>query len=124
MDGNRVLSETTCNDHCPDEDTGIIVYLAAGTVGATILMLTFLITTIILCCRYCKISAEVRAVQRSVPYDDGSKPVYVSLQRRPEPDRSSMYMSDEDQNNPGNKIIMSREVIEEFYRSLSLKRKK
>ena len=87
-------------------------------------MITFITTTIILCCKYCKKSHEVRAVQRSISCGDGSEPVYVSLQRRPEPDRSSMYMSVEDPNNPGNKILMPREVIEEFYRSLSLKRKK
>ena len=120
---DAILSET-CNVECPEEDTNVIVCLAAGTMGATILMFTFLITTIILCCKYCKISGEVRAEQRSVPYDDGSEPVYVSLQRRPEPDRSSMYMSVEDPNNPGNKVLMPRELVEEFYRSLSLKRKK
>ena len=113
-----------CEVSCPSEDTNIVIYLATGTMGAAILMFTFLITTVILCCKYCKISGEVRAVQRSVPYDNGSEPVYVSLQRRPEPDRSSMYMSVEDPNNPGNKILMPREVVEEFYRSLSLKRKK
>ena len=113
-----------CQVSCPLDDSNSVIYLAAGTMGATILMLTFLITTTILCCKYCKISGEVRAVQRSVPYDDGSDPVYVSLQRHPEPDRSSMYMSVEDPNNPGNKVLMPREVIEEFYRSLSLKRKK
>ena len=120
---DAILSEI-CNVECPEEDNNMIVYLAAGTMGATILMFTFLITTIILCCKYCKISGEVRAEQRSVPYDDGSEPVYVSLQRRPEPDRSSMYMSVEDPNNPGNKVLMPRELVEEFYRSLSLKRKK
>ena len=113
-----------CEVSCPSEDTNTVIYLAAGTMGATILMFTFLITTIVLCCKYCKISGEVRAVQRSVPYDDGSEPVYVSLQRRPESDRSSMYMSVEDPNNPGNKVLMPRELVEEFYRSLSLKRKK
>ena len=123
MDKNPLLSDT-CNVQCSDEDPHIIVYLAAGTMGATILMITFITTTIILCCKYCKISHEVRAVQGSIPCADGSEPVYVSLQRRPEPERSSMYMSVEDPNNPGNKILMPREVIEEFYRSLSLKRKK
>ena len=116
--------DSGCGIPCPPEDTDTIMYLAVGTMGATILMFTFLITTIILCCKYCKISSEVRSVQRSVPYDDGSEPVYVSLQRRPEPDRSSMFMSVEDPNNPGNKVLMPRELVEEFYRSLSLKRKK
>ena len=118
------LSSKECDSLCVPEDTNTVLYLAAGTMGATILMFTFLATTIILCCKYCNISGEVRAVQRSVPVDDGSEPVYVSLQRRPEPDRSSMYMSVEDPNNPGNKVLMPRELVEEFYRSLSLKRKK
>ena len=113
-----------CDASCPSDDSNTVLYLAAGIMGATVLMFTFLIMTIILCCKYCKISGEVRQVQRSVPYDDGSEPVYVSLQRRPEPDRNSMYMSVEDPNNPGNKVLMPRELVEEFYRSLSLKRKK
>ena len=113
-----------CGVSCPSDDTNTFIYLAAGTMGAAILMFTFFTTTLILCCKYCKISGEVRAVQRSVPYDDGSEPVYVSLQRRPEPERSSMFMSVEDPNNPGNKVLMPRELVEEFYRSLSLKRKK
>ena len=113
-----------CEVSCPSDDTNTVLYLAAGTMGATILMFTFFITTIIFCCKYCKISGEVKAVQRSVPFADGSDPVYVSLQRRPESDRSSMYMSVEDPNNPGNNVLMPRELVEEFYRSLSFKRNK
>ena len=124
QDSDLLLSKG-CDSSCTTDDTHTVLYLAAGTMGATILMFTFLTATIILCCKYCKISGEVRLVQRrSVPYDDGSEPVYVSLQRRPESDRSSMYMSVEDPNNPGNKVLMPRELVEEFYRSLSLKRKK
>ena len=122
-DSDPILSEG-CDDSCSPEDTNTVLYLAAGTMGATILMLTFLTTTIILCCKYCKIAGEVRVTQRNIPCSDGSEPVYVSLQRRPEPERSSMYMSVEDPNNPGNKVLMPRELVEEFYRSLSLKRKK
>ena len=68
-------------------------------------------------------SEETRAAQM-ISCGDGSEPVYVSLQRRPEPDRSSMFLSVEDPNNPGSKVLMPRELVEEFYRSLSLKRKK
>ena len=123
-DYSDLLVSNGCDSQCSSEDANIVTYLAAGTMGATILMFTFLTTTIIPCCKYCKISGEVRAVQRNVSCGDGSEPVYVSLQRRPEPDRSSMYMSIEDPNNPGNKVLMPREIFEEFYRSLSLKRKK
>ena len=122
--GSDLLLSSGCDMSCLAEDTNVVLYLAVGTMGATILMLTFLTTTIILCCKYCKISGEARAVQRNIPCGEGSEPVYVSLQRRPEPDRGSMYMSVEDPHNPGNKVLMPREVVEEFYRSLSLKRKK
>ena len=122
--GSDLRLSNGCDMTCPAEDTNAVLYLATGTMAATILMLTFLTTTIILCCKYYKISGEVRAVQRNISCSDGSDPVYVSLQRRPEPDRSSMYMSVEDPHNPGNKVLMPRELVEEFYRSLSLKRKK
>ena len=71
---------------------------------------------------------------RNITSTDGSEPVYVSLQARPElvvpekrsvyrePDRSSTYMSVEDPNNPGNKVLMPKEVFEDFYISLSLKK--
>ena len=71
---------------------------------------------------------------------DGSEPVYVAVQARPElaqppayfdrrplykePEGSSGYMSVEDPNNPGNKILMPKEVFEEFYNSLSLKKER
>ena len=118
------LLSSECDSSCTSDDARTVIFLAAGTMGATILMVTFFITTIILCCKYCEASGEVKASKRSVPCGDGSEPVYVSLQRRPEPDRSSMYMSVEDPNNPGSKVLMPREIVEEFYRSLSLKRKK
>ena len=68
-------------------------------------------------------SAEVNTAQGSFSSCDGSEPVYVSLQRRQPPERNSMFMSVEDPNNPGNKVLMPREVFDEFYRSLSLKKR-
>ena len=75
------------------------------------------------CCKYFTISGEVVAAQGSFTSCDGSEPVYVSLQRRQLPERNSMYMSVEDPNNPGNKVLMPREVFDEFYKSLSLKKR-
>ena len=146
-----ILSE--CNIECSSEDKYAILYLSMATVGATILTIVFLITTIIMCFKYNNASSEVRNTPRNITSCDGSEPVYVSLQRRPEPaiperrsiykepDRSSLYsaperrsfykepdtnsttyMSVEDPNNPGSKVLMPKEVFEEFYNSLTVKK--
>ena len=124
-----------CNlTECRSDDKYTILYLSVATVGATMLTIVFLITTIIMCFKYQKATNEVSHAQRDITSCDGSEPVYVSLQRRmepavperrsvfKEPDRSSTYMSVEDPNNPGNKVLMPKEVFEEFYNSLTLKR--
>ena len=112
-----------CNTPCPSEDKYTLLYWAVATVGTTILMFIFLTTTIMYCYKYFTISGEVVAAQGSFTSCDGSEPVYVSLQRRQPPERNSMFMSVEDPNNPGNKVLMPREVFDEFYRSLSLKKR-
>ena len=112
-----------CNTPCVPEDKFTLLYWAVGTVGTATLMFIFLITTIIYCCKYQKMSAEVISAQGSFTSCDGTEPVYVSLQRRQPTERNSMYMSVEDPNNPGNKVLMPREVFDEFYRSLSLKKR-
>ena len=138
-----------CNSKCLDDDKYTILYLSVATIGATMLTLVFLITTIIMCFKYYNASNGVTNTQRNITSYDGSEPVYVSLQRRLEPERSSLYrepdrssiykeperrsvykesdrrstyMSVEDPNNPGSKVLMPKEVFEEFYNSLSLKR--
>ena len=112
-----------CNTPCEPEDKYILLYWAVATVGIATLMFIFLITTIIYCCKYQKTSAEVISAQGSYTSCGGTEPVYVSLQRRQPPERNSMFMSVEDPNNPGNKVLMPREVFDEFYRSLSLKKR-
>ena len=112
-----------CNAPCKPEDKYSLLYWAVATVGTSILMLIFLTTTIFYCCKYQKMSAEVISAQGSFTSCDGSDPVYVSLQRRQLPERNSMFMSVEDPNNPGNKVLMPREAFDEFYRSLSLKKR-
>ncbi len=136
-----------CNLSCSASDKFTLFYWAVVLVGTTILMIIFLTTTIIWCYKYHTISRDVTPPieRRSVTYASGDvvDPVYVSLQRRteydrastystyvtrPEPDRSSTYssyssyMTVEDPSNPGNKVVMPKEVFDEFYRSLSLKK--
>ena len=119
---NIMLKGEICNTPCPPEDHYSLLYWAMATVGTTILMFIFLTTTIMYCCKYFTISGEVVAAQGSFSSGDGTEPVYVSLQRR-QPERNSMFMSVEDPNNPGNKVLMPRDVFDEFYRSLSLKKR-
>ena len=114
-----------CNMECSLEDEDIVLYLTISTIGAGILCFLFLSTTIIFCYKYHSISTEAIEAIRNVPCNDGSEPVYVSLQRRQEYDRNSIcssYMTVEDPNNPGSKVVMPKEVFEEFYRTLTIKR--
>ncbi len=144
---NKPVISENCNVSCPKNNEFTLLYWAVALVGMTILMLIFLTTTVIWCCKYRAMSNEVTppVERRGVTYTSGDvvDPVYVSLQRRsepdrnstystyvtrPEPDRSSTYssyssyMTVEDPSNPGNKVIMPKEVFDEFYRSLSLKK--
>ena len=137
-----LISFNDCSSECPKDNEYTILYLSVSTVAAGILCVVFLTSTIIWCYKYHNISIEITDTQRrrNITSCDGSEPVYVSLQARQEPDRSSLYsaperrsiykepdksstyMSVEDPNNPGSKVLMPKEVFEEFYNSLSLKR--
>ena len=144
---HKTWVSTDCNNECSENNEYTIVYLSMATVGASVLCVVFLITTITMCYKYNKKSSEIgNTRRRNITISDGSEPVYVSLQRRPEPDRSSLYsaperrslykepelyrepdrrslyMSVEDPNNPGSKVLMPKEVFEEFYNSLTLKK--
>ena len=55
-----------CDNECPSEDNFTILYLSAATIGATILCIVFLTTTIIWCCKYKRASAEVKRAQRNM----------------------------------------------------------
>ena len=132
---HKTFMSDDCSNECSEANKYTILYLSVATVGAALLCIVFLITTIVMCIKYHNISGEVRETRmRNIATTDGSEPVYVSLQARPElvvperrslyrePDRSSTYMSVEDPNNPGNKVLMPKEVFEEFYNSLNLKK--
>ena len=140
----KEFTSNDCNRNCPENDKYKILYLSVATAGAGILCIVFLITTIIMCYKYQIISTATRGTQRRhISTGDGSEPVYVSLQKRvesatydigalygekerkslcEESDRNSTYMSVEDPNNPGSKVLMPKEVFEELYNSLTLKR--
>ncbi len=118
-----MLTSGICNTKCPAVDKYMILYLSVATIGAGMLSIVFLTTTIIWCCKYNKISAEANGAQRNITSSDGSEPVYVSLQTRPEIERDSMFMTVDDPNSPGNKVTMPKEVFDEFYRSLTLKKR-
>ena len=117
------VKTTKCDNSCPSEDPHTLLYWAVACVGTTILMFIFLTTTVIYCCKYQSTSSGMISAHNSFTSCDGAEPVYVSLQRLQPPERNSMYMSVEDPNNPENKILMPREVFDEFYRSLSLKKR-
>ena len=114
-----------CSSECSPEDENIVLYLTISSMGASILCIVFLTTTILYCVKYHNISTDVGEARYTVPNNDGSDPVYVSLQRRQEYDRNSIcstYMTVEDPNTPGSKVLMPKDVFEEFYRTLTIKR--
>ena len=117
-----------CVNSCTPEDETTMFYLIITTSGATILWIVFLTTTIIACYQYSSVSTDLRGEQRSArDVSDGSDALYVSLQRRNDrnsmmSERNSMYMTLEDPNNPGNKIIMPKEAFDEFYNTLSIRK--
>ena len=119
------VKATKCNNSCPSEDLHTLLYWAVACIGTTILMFIFLTltTTVIYCCKYQSTSIGMISTQNSFTSCGGSEPVYVSLERRQPPERNSMFMSVEDHNNPGNQVLMPGEVFDEFYRSLSLKKR-
>ena len=109
-----------CQNICPSSSTTVF-YLTVSTAVTCLLTIIFLITTVVMCCKYNSVSS--RATQRHVPSPPSlaSDPVYVSLQRRNTNER--VYMTLEDPNNPEGKVLLPKEVFDEFYnRTLSLRK--
>ena len=111
-----------CQNICPSSSVTIF-YLTVSTTATCLLTIVFIITTCIMCFKHHSVSSNVRQGQRHVPTPPSlsSDPVYVSLQRRNTNER--VYMTLEDPNNPEGKVLLPKEVFDEFYnRTLTLRK--
>ena len=115
--GAEECMKTSCKS---SSFTAFIVTLS--TFATCILTVVFLITTIVMCCKYHNISAEVnRESGHQYIQSRASDPMYVSLQRRR--DQEQVYMTLEDPNNPEGKVLLPKEVFDQFYnRTLSIQK--
>ena len=110
-----------CTDICTSSQ--VVFYLTVSTAAASLLCVLFFITTTLMCCKYHQTSRQVRQRNRYVPTPPSqvSDPVYVSLERRNTSER--VYMTLEDPNNPDGKVLLPKEVFDEFYnRTLNLRK--
>ena len=117
---NRFLTEN-CDKTCQSPSSTVFI-LTISTLATCMLTVVFLITTIVMCCKYYNISSEVnRETGQQYISSRASDPVYVSLQRRRE--QEQVYMTLEDPNNPEGKVLLPKEVFDQFYnRTLSLRK--
>ena len=112
------LSED-CTETC-QSSIHVVFYLTISTASASLLCFIFFITTLVMCCKYHSISSNVRNTQEYIPHQE-CDPVYVSLQRRRH--NEQVYMTLEDPNNPDGKVLLPKEVFDEFYnRTLSIRK--
>ena len=119
------LFSSNCDDFCRSRYYNIF-YLIIFTVVMGLLSLVFFGTTIVMCCKLHKHSAEVQD-RRKFPgrnaYPRAREPVYVSLQRHRDNER--VYMTLEDPNSPQDRVICRpRDAYEQYINSktLSLRR--
>ena len=119
---NPITTIGDCRNVCTSFNT--VFYLTVSTAATSLLAFIFFITTIVMCCKYHNnVSFDVRRNQRYVPTPPSqvSDPVYVSLSRCNTNER--VYMTLEDPNNPEGKVLLPKEVFDEFYnRTLTLKK--
>ena len=113
----RLKTSGTIEDcqHTCKSSSDTVFFLTVSTAATCLLTIIFLITTIIMCCKYNNISSGATQRQQCVPTPPSlaSDPVYVSLQRRNTNER--VYMTLEDPNNPEGKVLLPKEVFDEFY---------
>ena len=120
--GNPITPVSDCQNVCTSS-SGTLFYLTVSTAATSLLTIIFFITTIVMCCKHSNVSSDVRRNQRYVPTPPSqvSDPVYVSLSRRNTNER--VYMTLEDPNNPEGKVLLPKEVFDEFYnKTLTLKK--
>ena len=120
LDDARPTGE--CLNIC-SSSSDTIFYLTVSTAATSLLTIVFIITTCIMCFKHHSMSSNVRLRQRQAPSPPSlaSDPVYVSLQRQNTNER--VYMTLEDPNNPEGKVLLPKEVFDEFYnRTLTLRK--
>ena len=66
-----------------------------------------------MCFKHHSLSSNIRRRSVPTPPSLATDPVYVSLQRRNTNER--VYMTLEDPNNPDGKVLLPKEVFDEFY---------
>ena len=118
------LLENDCDNIC-EFSSYTIFYLIISTTGASFLCVIFFITMIVTCCKYHDKTNEIRQRNEYIPTPPirVADPNYRSLQRCT--DNELVYMTLEDPNNPEGKVILPKEVFDEFYnRTLSLRKTK
>ena len=114
------LLTSNCKNKCTGESQTVF-YLTITTAVTCLLLVVFFITTMVMCCKYHSISSLASRRQSCTSPVPIADPVYVSLQRRRENER--VYMTLEDPNNPEGKVLLPKEVFDEFYnRTLSLRK--
>ena len=125
-DFNTVDTQKTVTNDCSvtcESSSNTIFYLIISTMAASLLCLIFIITTTIMCCKYYNKSTEFRQRHQYIPTPPSqvADPVYRSIERRN--DNELVYMTLEDPNNPEGKVLLPKEVFDEFYnRTLSLRK--
>ena len=109
-----------CRNICPSS-SDTIFHLTVSTAATCLLTIVFIITTCIMCFKHHSLSSNIRQRRVPTPPSLTSDPVYVSLQRCNTNER--VYMTLEDPNNPDGKVLLPKEVFDEFYnRTLSLRK--
>ena len=110
-----------CMETCSPESTDLQFYLTIATFAAGLLMIIFLTTTIIMCCKYHHINSVIISdgQQGIASCNQDTEEVYVSLQRSSNYER--VYMPFEEPNITENKVVLPKEVFDEFYQSLRMK---
>ncbi len=111
---------SNCNNTCPDTSITVF-YLTISTFATCLLTILFLITTIVMCCKHQHASSRINSTREADIQSQMLDPNYVSLQRRTTNDQ--VYMTLEDPNNPEGKVLLPKEVFDEFYnRTLNLRK--
>ena len=122
----QTFLEDDCENNNYENTSSTVFYLTISTIAASLLCLIFMTTTTIMCCKYYIKSNELRQQQHYYDSTPGSpshasSPFNVSMSRRKTDE--PVYMTLEDPNSPEGRVLLPKEVFDEFYnRTLSLRR--